>query len=128
MKTRLDYVTNSSSSSFILGKKHGLEFAFNDKQKELLLQFIGEKLLGTLALTPDNTEEEISDYITKHYLNADEEEKIRKALKEGNDVYYGSINYECSEDKLNEIYLKVWEIIENESEGNFKIIHKDELF
>lgn len=42
MKVRTDFVTNSSSSSFILARKAEL----SEKQKEAIVEFVVERMLG----------------------------------------------------------------------------------
>jgi len=56
MKIRTDYVTNSSSSSFILARKEEL----SEAQKEAVLGYVARKMLGNAILTPSSSEEEIA--------------------------------------------------------------------
>ena len=50
MKVRMDFVTNSSSSSFILARTSKL----NEKQKEEILQYVEKTFLGNSILTPES--------------------------------------------------------------------------
>ena len=119
MKIRNDYVTNSSSSSFIVSKKGEL----NEKQKEALIAFIQEKFLGKETITKEN----FDDFTKKSYLEAGDRDYdiIKKAIDENKPVRYGWVSFEGADWEIGNIYERIWDILEKYGDGNFEVLQGD---
>lgn len=124
MKVRNDFVTNSSSSSFVLAKKDEL----NEKQKEAILKYIEKEFLGKKILTPDSTEEEVERVFEEddEFYRDDVQENTRKALKEGKSIHTGWVTFDECEYNYSSVFEDIWKILEENGEGDFVAI-KDDL-
>lgn len=118
MKIRTDYVTNSSSSSFILARKGEL----TEAQKAAIIEFVEVEMLGRKMLTPENSEEEIQKLIDEAYINEYYQEEIRDALKQGNSIYGGWVSFEQCEYDYADMLTSLWEKLEEVDGENFKAI------
>ena len=115
MKIRTDYVTNSSSSSFILARKGEL----TELQKNVILKFIEDEMLGKKILSHDSSEEDIIQAIRDDYLLEDREEEILALVKEGKDIYGGYVCFEESEYTYADLLINLWNELENADNTTF---------
>ena len=125
MKMRADFVTNSSSSSFILAREGEL----SEKQKEAIVDFVQKQFLGKKVLTPESSEEEIQKVFEEEWWFEDYEENqeaARQALKNGKSVYTGVVVYEEVDWSYAGLFEGIWKIMEETGEGSFYAI-KDDL-
>lgn len=120
MKIRIDYITNSSSSSFVIAKKD----AFTNEQKEKIVSYVENKLFGRkIASTKEELirwiEEEEGEGFLDENGDADDSyyyyrlyKNALPLLEKGLAIYQGWISFENDRAVAN-IYNELWDELED---------------
>ena len=120
MKVRTDFVTNSSSSSFVIAQKGEL----TEKQKKAIIELIEKEFFGDGTI---KTLIELKEYARDHYMAEDEEQfiKMREALESGKTIYTGDVSFEDMYWNYAELFTDIWKTLRDSSDGEFEIIDGD---
>lgn len=126
------FVTNSSSSSFIIARKDEL----TDKQKDAIVDFVTREFLsGRIKLT----REKFAEMLKRHEADSDDEgdydrddcyddldeediENIKTALNDGKSAYYGWVNFEDADYAYRSLFQRLWKAVEESDPENFDSI------
>ena len=121
MKIRSDFVTNSSSSSFVYAQKGEM----NENQKEAIVKAVEKLVLKTKTI---NTKKDVEKLTERYYVrkDTDEYDKVMACLEEGKTIHYGTIDFEIPDmDFIVKVYCEIWKAMEENGDGNFTIIDGD---
>ena len=112
MKIRTDFVTNSSSTSFIIARKP------TEKQREVMLKFVQDELLGenTILLTANSPKEEVAELLEQNG-HPEKFEKVCQLLKDGYQVSIGWVSLAPSMETAP--FFNIWQRLEEADGENF---------
>lgn len=123
MKIRKGFVTNSSSSSFILAKRNN---DFTEEQKEAIFAYVKDHMLGRTRIS---TKEQLDEYYKRYGLfkqngKIDEDEyyydeymELLGLIQKGYSIYKGDVSFDESE--LAYLYGGLWESIKQVDPEDF---------
>ena len=120
MKIRTDFVTNSSSSSYIIARKKELSQIQKDKIVDYVTRFF---LSGEEEVTSEAALEKAKE--ENSWIWENNEEKAKQALSEGKTIYAGWVSFEddMPEYTIRDLYQDIWNIMAED--GDLTIIGGD---
>jgi len=120
MKIRIDFVTNSSSSSFLLARKGNGEISKEGRDK--LVDLLVKDFID-LSIIDDITTENLAEHEGIEYRDRSVIERARTALSDGFELGEGVVVYEGSDYTLSEMFEKMLNILGEEE--NYRIVDGD---
>ena len=121
MKIRLDYVTNSSASSFLVAKKEGSHLSQESREK--LAELFMKKFLNGLTMIEGLTVENARTHENMMFKKDETIEKVINALHDGYQIEECMVEWDSVGDKVIRTLLEALDILIRE-EG-YRLLYDD---